>query len=438
MDLQKFNGDPSKWADWYSRFSFMIGDTQLSDGQKIAYLQGLVIGKAKTAIEGFACNEHLYKDAINKLKQRFGNPNIIINNLLEKLINYRPPTTSLPWTIVNFSTFNNTMTRTLQELNFEADLNSTTILKHATDNLPYSEEFKWNHNNNNKNQYNQRSTTQMFQATRGSNSTHQPLPCVFNDGNHQLFYCPTFKAKTADEKLQTVYQLNLCRKCSGLNNRANNCPSISNCREQGCGQRHDTMLLGANSRYGRTLTSIVLPNSQSNSSRVNGNSFAVISNKDTTTTKDTTAATKTTNLLYVLPVVLHNKENKVRTYAFIGPGSSLTKLLSKTADELRLQKETRQQLVLEGANGTDTKSCYTTSTEISNLEDDKRYNLKQIYVVENINWPKLREHPADIARKYDHLRHVNMPTLDNLEVTVLIGQDNINLISPVRVEKGPS
>ena len=35
------------------------------------------------------------------------------------------------------------MTRTLQELNFEANLNSTTILKHATDKLPYSEEFKW-------------------------------------------------------------------------------------------------------------------------------------------------------------------------------------------------------------------------------------------------------------------------------------------------------
>ena len=308
MDLQKFNGDPSKWADWYSRFSFMIGDTQLSDGQKIAYLQGLVIGKAKTAIEGFACNGHLYKDAINELKQRFGNPNVIISNLLEKLINYRPPTTSLPWTIVNFSTFINTMTRTLQELNFEADLNSTTILKHATDKLPYSEEFKWNQfvlrrriqqptladfnqwikeiaeahehsthqgrsntslstnsdthqrnfnlngnrqfrqqpthpnreqqqqqqptqninnfsNNNNKNQHNQRSTTQMFPATRGSNSNNQPPPCVFNDGNHQLFHCPTFKAKTADERLQTVYQLNLCRNCLGANHQANNCPS---------------------------------------------------------------------------------------------------------------------------------------------------------------------------------------------------------------------
>ncbi|XP_075258419.1 uncharacterized protein LOC142350456 [Convolutriloba macropyga] len=394
------------------------------------------------------------------------------------------------------------MTRTLQELNSEADLNSTTILKHATDKLPYSEEFKWNQfvlrrriqqptladfnqwikeiaeahersthqgrsntslstnsdtnqrnfnlngnrqfhqqpthpnreqqqqqqptqninkfsNNNSKNQHNQRSITQMFQATRGSNGNNQPLPCVFNDGNHQLFHCPTFKAKTADERLQTVYQLNLCRNCLGANHRANNCPSIFNCREQGCRQRHNTMLHGANSRYGRTLTSVVLPNSQSNNSRGSGNSFAVITNKDTTTTKDTTAATKTTNLLYVMPVILHNKENK-------------------TADELRYQKETRQQLVLEGANGTDKKSCYTTSTKIPNLEDDERYNLKQIYVVENINLPKLREHPGDIARKYDHLRHVNMPTLDNLEVTVLIGQDNINLISPVRVEQGPS
>ena len=113
MDLQKFNGDPSKWADWYSRFSFMIGDTHLNDIQKMAYLQGILIGKAKTAIEGFACSGHLYKYAINELKPRFGNPNVIISNLLEKLINYRPPTKSPPWTIVYLSTFINTMTRTL-------------------------------------------------------------------------------------------------------------------------------------------------------------------------------------------------------------------------------------------------------------------------------------------------------------------------------------
>ena len=133
----------------------------------------------------------------------------------------------------------------------------------------------------------------------------------------------------------------------------------------------------------------------------------------------------------------NNKESKVRTYAFIDPGSSLTTLLLKRAVELRLQKETRQQLVLEGLNGTDTKTCYTTSTEIFNLDDDERYNLNRIYVVENINLPKLLEQPGDIARKYEHLRHVKILALDNLQVTVLIGQDNINFISPVTVEQGP-
>ena len=121
-----------------------------------------------------------------------------------------------------------------------------------------------------------------------------------------------------------------------------------------------------------------------------------------------------------MPFILHNKENKVRTYAFIDPGSGLTILLLKTADELRLQRETRQQLVFEGANGTDTKACYTTSTEKSNLEVDKRYDLKQIYIVENIKLSKLKEHPGDIAREFDHLRQVNMPNLDNLKVTVSI------------------
>ena len=224
----------------------------------------------------------------------------------------------------------------------------------------------------------------------------------------------------------------------GSNHQANNCPSNSNCREQGYGQQHNTMLHGANSKYGRTLTSIIQSNSQLNNSVGNGNSFVVINNKVINTTKDMTPTTKTTNLLYVMPVILHNKENKVRTYAFIDLGSSLTILLSKTADELRLQKETRQQLVFEGANGTDTKTCYKTSTEISISKDDERYNLKQIYVVEKFNLPKQREHPGDIAGKYDYHRHVNMQTLDNLQVTVLIGQDNINLILPIRLDQGPS
>ena len=46
IDLQKFNSDRSKWADWFSCFSTMIGESHLSDRQKMTHLQKLVIEKA--------------------------------------------------------------------------------------------------------------------------------------------------------------------------------------------------------------------------------------------------------------------------------------------------------------------------------------------------------------------------------------------------------
>ena len=43
--------------------------------------------------------------------------------------------------------------------------------------------------------------------------------------------------------------------------------------------------------------------------------------------------------------------------------------------------------------------------DFQSSEDDKPKKLNQIYVLENINLPELKEHPGDIARKYDYLRH---------------------------------
>ena len=127
-----------------------------------------------------------------------------------------------------------------------------------------------------------------------------------------------------------------------------------------------------------------------------------------------TAATKTTNLFYVMPFILHNKENKVRTYAFIDPGSGLTIVFQKTADKLRLQKETLQQLVFEGANGTDTKACYTTSTEKPKFRSRQTLRPQTDIRCGKHKIAKAEGPPGDIARKLDHLRQVNMPNLDNL------------------------
>ena len=178
----------------------------------------------------------------------------------------------------------------------------------------------------------------MNQETRGSNSKNQSLPCDFNDDNQQLFHCPMFKRKTADESLQSVYRLNLCKNCLVANHQAHKCPSNSNSREQGCGQRHNTMLHGANNRYVRSLTSNLHKNSHLIHSRGNGHSSAVISNK--VTTKKQTRQQRIKQQIFSMSCQLFyiDKENKIWTNAFVDLESSLTILLSTTAEEHRLQK----------------------------------------------------------------------------------------------------
>ena len=139
-----------------------------------------------------------------------------------------------------------------------------------------------------------------------------------------------------------------------------------------------------------------------------------------------------------MPVISDNKANEVQTYAFIDPGSNLTILLSKIADEIRLQKNTRQQLVLEEANGTDTKHVtHQQKFEIWMMTNATTSNRFILFYGKH-QFAKVDWAPGDIARNYDHLNHVSMPTLDNHQVTVLIGQDNIHLISTIRVVERPS
>ena len=63
----------------------------MTNNQKIAYLQGLTTGCPNDAIEGFKCNGDLFHRAMDELRQRFGQPTLIVNGFIGKLINQTFP-----------------------------------------------------------------------------------------------------------------------------------------------------------------------------------------------------------------------------------------------------------------------------------------------------------------------------------------------------------
>ena len=106
--------------------------------QKIAYLQGLVKGSAKEFIEPFECDGNHFEEAIVEQKRRFGRPTVIFGTMIQHLIQHLLLVPNRPDASINFSSFIKMTIRVFEAHDFNADLYSTTNLKHATDKLPFS------------------------------------------------------------------------------------------------------------------------------------------------------------------------------------------------------------------------------------------------------------------------------------------------------------
>lgn len=79
MELPKFDGDVLKWYQFWDQFSSNIHDRNISDVDKLLYLQSVLEGNAKQAIEGLDTTHKNYTIAVNTLKERFGKPSVIID-----------------------------------------------------------------------------------------------------------------------------------------------------------------------------------------------------------------------------------------------------------------------------------------------------------------------------------------------------------------------
>ena len=71
-------GNAKKWPELWDSYKAAIGKPNLLDAEKFNYLKTLLIGEVANAISGLSLTNDNYGEAINILKNRFGNKQIII------------------------------------------------------------------------------------------------------------------------------------------------------------------------------------------------------------------------------------------------------------------------------------------------------------------------------------------------------------------------
>ena len=136
--------DPLKWNEWSCMFSSAIHQNRdITDNERMSYLQTLVVGPAREAISGYLCNPGFYHDALSELERRFGNPQHVVAALTKELELWQRPQASDHATLISYASFLRKLVQTFNAHGFYADLYSTYLVRIARDKLPWSLKMKW-------------------------------------------------------------------------------------------------------------------------------------------------------------------------------------------------------------------------------------------------------------------------------------------------------
>ena len=89
--IPPFDGNPLHYQSFVDSFGSSIDTNQsLSNVEKFLYLKGFLKGKALSTIEGLSLTASNYDEAINLLKERFGDQKLLVATFFDELLKLPP------------------------------------------------------------------------------------------------------------------------------------------------------------------------------------------------------------------------------------------------------------------------------------------------------------------------------------------------------------
>ena len=141
--LSQYNGDPLQWHEWYGQFKSEIGSQSLTDDVKWTYLMTLVTGKAKTAIAEFPYCGAMYKDALRILERKFGQPQAVVYDHLDRLSSFPPLKMHKSGNIINYFRVHFKFVGVFISLSNDSDLKNDALLNTAVQKPPTKMKESW-------------------------------------------------------------------------------------------------------------------------------------------------------------------------------------------------------------------------------------------------------------------------------------------------------
>ena len=89
LEISKFDGDIIHFRRFSDQFnSAMHSNDSINDIDKFCYLNSFLCDSAKSCIQGLSLSSANYFETIELLKQRYGNPQMLINAYMKRFVQF--------------------------------------------------------------------------------------------------------------------------------------------------------------------------------------------------------------------------------------------------------------------------------------------------------------------------------------------------------------
>ncbi|XP_057316774.1 uncharacterized protein LOC130657792 [Hydractinia symbiolongicarpus] len=436
----RFDGSPNKWPEFVENFKFRVHlKVSFDDNTRMERLISVLDGEAKKTVLSIGASGIFYASALKALKRDFGNPVVASYFKLKNVLDLPQIPPRDRTSLRRYQQLLNSNNTWLISMGYKSAINSTENLAKAVARLPhhFRNQFykfskgkitseidfeKWlswklleqfnpianliadqeqNKIKNGKESKRDEKIVRTFATGAGS---ERSTKCWICSENHFVFKCREFKSKPVADRRKFVLEKGLSFNCLSPSHKIKECKSKKRCREDKCEKRHHTLLhLGP-------------PQQNENEDTKNEPEARITRSR---TTIDT--------YLQVIPVTVTHNNKSVTTNAILDSGSDSTLICEETARKLGLggkEQPLRVSTILSNSQTFKSKIVLFNVHPI-NLKEEIR--IEKAWVVPDLNTPTKKRNITDLKEKYVHLKDIDIPTLNDDRVTVLIGIDTPSL-----------
>ncbi|XP_037931374.1 uncharacterized protein LOC119666163 [Teleopsis dalmanni] len=456
-DLPTFRGDPEEWHIFISAYEQTKQIAGFSDYECLMRLQRCLIGKARDVVRNMLVLPNMVGEIINTLRMYFGRPEIILNKLIEKMRQLPPPRGRLG-DLIDFAVNINNVVATIEACKLNSYFNNPLLLHELISKLTEDMKLKWALHSASIAEPTLRDFSAWLSSLANAASrvatpsfldkplkkegrvhVHQTaemtttaVRCYICGGGHKIMECEIFKNEPTNQRWRIVKEKKLCRQCLGEHRRR--CFNNKVCGIDGCNARHHPML---HSRIDQSTPAISFTANNVSSDVVEQISLSPYSNKALLNNHNS-SVNKNWSYCRILPVTLYGTKRTINTYALMDDGSTLTLIEASLADEL-------------GNDGIQDALCINWTGNISRQENNskrlnlqisanapqaKKFPLKNVRTISNLRMSAESFAADKIKQWYPHLDGLPLASYTNAVPMLIIGVNNPNLISALKVREG--